>query len=214
MSNVSHFTRMTIPEIIAAAKDLFLAIAGATTATVAVIGLNNWNREVRGKATFEVARGLAKTTYKLRDALKSCRSPLIRGTEFPDEYNVAGPRKSSEQEAQAYAHIYANRWAPVWSALQEFDTHTLEAEAMWGSGIRTKTDELRKGVRELNVAIEAVVANAASGGEDFSTDREFGKKMRSTVAATPGDAKNEFTVNLEAAVRGIEDELRPHLKRG
>jgi hypothetical protein len=204
---------MNVPEIIAVVKDVFLAIAGATTATVAVIGLNNWNRELRGKATFDVARGLAKATYKLRDELMTCRSPLIRGTEFPDEYNLAGARKTPEQEAQAYAHMYSNRWGPVWSALQEFDTHTLEAEALWGSVIRTKTDELRKGVRELNIAIEAVVANAASGGEDFSADREFGRKMRSTVAAPPGDAKNELTRKLEAAIRGIEDELRPHLKR-
>ena len=205
---------MNFPEIITAVKDVLLAIAGATTATVAVIGLNNWNRELRGKATFEVARGLAKATYKLRDEINGCRSPLVRGTEFPDDYNLASSRNTAELEAQAYAHMYSKRWAPVWSALQEFDTHTLEAEALWGSVIRTKTDEPRKIVQELTSAIEAVVANAASGGEDFSTNREFGRKMRSTVAATPGDTKNELTGRLEAAVRGIEDELRPHLKRG
>ena len=149
---------MNVKEIITAVKDVFLAIAGATTATVAVIGLNNWNRELRGKATFEVARGLAKATYKLRDEINGCRSPLVRGTEFPDDYDLASSRKTAALEAKAYAHMYSNRWAPVWSAVQEFDTHTLEAEALWGSVIRMKTDELRKVVRELNIAIEAAVS--------------------------------------------------------
>lgn len=205
---------MTPAEIIAAAKDIVLAIAAAVTASVAVRGLSTWNRELKGKAAFDVARALAKSAYKLRDELQSCRSPLIRSAEFPAEHHASGSKRTPEQEAQAYAHVYSNRWSPVWGALQKFDTHTLEAEALWGAGVREKTDQLRKVVREVNVAIEAVIANASSGGEDFSTDREFGKQMRSTVAAVPGDEKNEVNAKLAAAIRGVEDELRPHLQRG
>ena len=164
------------PEIITAIKDVVLALAGATTAAVAIIGLKNWSRELRGRAAFETARALARATYKLRDELKICRSPLIRSAEFPEGYRAPDPTKTPDEQAQAYAHVYSNRWNPVWSALQEFDTQTLEAEALWGKAIREKTDQLRACVRELNVAIEAVIDNERSGGEDFSATRTSARR--------------------------------------
>ncbi|MEH6444026.1 MAG: hypothetical protein V7784_09010, partial [Oceanospirillaceae bacterium] len=80
---------------------------------------------------------LAKTTFKLRDELVFCRSPFIPASEFPDDYDPTN--KSPEKEGDAYAHIYAKRWKPVTEAIQEFDTCALEAEALWGSGIKEKT---------------------------------------------------------------------------
>src|SRR5262245_66005117 len=104
---------MTAPELIAVLKDALLGLAAATTAVVAVLGLKNWGRELRGRATFEIARSLVKATYKLRDALTVSRSPLIRGAEFPEGTNAPGPSEASEVQAEAYAHVLANRWAPV-----------------------------------------------------------------------------------------------------
>lgn len=200
-------------EIITAVKDTLLALAGATTATVAVIGLKNWSRELRGKAAFETARALARATYKLRDELKLCRSPLIRSTEFPDGYQTTTSNKTADEQAQAYAHVYANRWNPVWTALQEFDTQTLEAEALWGNPIREKTDQLRGCVREINAAIEAVINNERSGGEDFVSNKDFGKKMRRVVFSSSNESNNELSTRISDAIKGIEDEIRPHLRR-
>jgi hypothetical protein len=49
---------MAYTEIITAIKDVLLGGAAVATASVAVIGLKNWSRELRGKADFDVARGL------------------------------------------------------------------------------------------------------------------------------------------------------------
>jgi hypothetical protein len=204
---------ITTPELVTAVKDIVLALAAVVTATVAIKGLSTWNRQLRGTAGFEAARALAKSAYKVRDTLQSCRSPLLSSHEFPPEYHEAGAKRSPEQEAKGYAFLYTNRWSPVWQAMQEFDTNVLEAEALWGQPIREATDHLRKVVREVNVAIDAFIANAASGGEDFSSDKEFGKKMRSTVSALRTDSKNEVNVKLSVAVQSIDDHLRPHLQR-
>jgi hypothetical protein len=203
----------TILQSITAGKDIVLSLAAIATATVAIKGLSTWNRELRGKASFDVARSLAKSAYKVRDKLQQSRSPLLSAREFPDEYHEGGLKKTPEQEANGYAYLYSNRWSPVWEVMQEFDASTLEAEALWGSPVREATDQLRKVVREVSVAIEAIISNAAANGEDFSTDREFGKKMRSTVSALPSDAKNELNIKLSAAVEVIDNLLRPHLRR-
>jgi hypothetical protein len=204
---------LTTPELIAALKDIVLALAAIVTATVALKGLTTWNRQLRGTAGFEAARALAKSAYKVRDTLHDCRSPLLSSHEFPPEYHEDWPKRSSEQAAKGYAFLYTNRWSPVRQAMQEFDANVLEAEALWGQPVRTATDPLRKVVREVNIAIDAIIANAASGGEDFSSDREFGKKMRSTVSAVRTDFNNEVNIKLAAAVQSIDDQLLPYLQR-
>lgn len=72
-------------------KDLALAGAAVVTAWVAVLGLRKWREELRGKTDFEVARALARATYKVRDDLAACRMPLIRSSEFPADYSAAAP---------------------------------------------------------------------------------------------------------------------------
>ncbi len=204
---------MTVPELITAIKDVLLGVAGATTATVAVIGLKNWRRELKGKAEFEVARNLIRATYKLRDELQNCRSPFISANEFPEGYEGELGKSSPLEAAQAWAYVYKARWLPVWSDIQEFDSHTLEAEALWGNAIRTRTDGLRQCVRELNIAIDAVISDKANGGEDFKADRELGKNMRSTVSASSYDENNALSKKIVSAIVAIEEHIRPHLRR-
>lgn len=203
---------MTPVEIVTLIKDAVVALAAAVTGTVAVIGLSNWNRELRGKAAFEVARALARATYKLRDELRSCRAPFLSAGEFPEGYGGHLGQTSYREEADALAHVYGNRWKHVYEALESFDTNTLEAEAMWGATIREKTDSLRQCVRELRVAIDAVIENTAQRGENFKADRKFEKEMRSKVSTSSG-AENPLTQRIESAIAGVESVIRPHLKR-
>jgi len=204
---------MTTPEIISAVKDVILGIAAATTATVAVIGLKSWSRELKGKAEFEVARNLIRATYKLRDELQNCRSPFVSALEFPEGYQGALGKTSAQEEAQAWSHVYKKRWEPVWSAIQEFDSHTLEAEALWGKEVRARTDQLRECVKELYVAIDALISDKANRGEHFQSDKEFGRKIRSTVSASRDDEENELSKKISGAIGAIEGQIRPHLRR-
>ncbi len=203
---------MSTTEIITAIKDIALSGAAITTATVAILGLKSWSRELKGKAEFEVGRALILATYKLRDELKYARSPWISGYEFPEDY----PRNSSDRtpdiEANAYAHIYAKRWKPVAEAIQGFETQALEGEALWGNPMREKTNEMKQCVRNLQVSIDAFIHNKAADGESFKNDREFGKSIQSDVWAG-NDDKNKLTIQITKAVQALEEGIRPHLKR-
>lgn len=199
---------MTWPEIITAIKDIFLAVAGVITAIVAVRGLNRWRLELEGKTEFEAARNLIRATYRLRDEIKRCREPFISGSEFPEDYS---PMDASPRErAKALAHVYQSRWEPVWNGIQEFDTHTLEAEALWGKEPRTRTDLLRQCISELNIAIRTIISLEAS--DNRNADKELSREMNSKVSSLSGE-KNEFSKKIEDAVNQIEELIRPHLKR-
>jgi hypothetical protein len=201
-------------DIVKLISDAVVAIAAAVTASVAIYGVRSWARELHGRARFDVARSLARATYTLRDAIQTARTPMIRGSEFPEGYrNTMGGKVDPQTEAQAYAHVFAARWEPLFAAYQAFDTQTLEAEALWGAPIRASTDELRSLVRKLRAAMEAYTSHLASGGEDFKSDRDFGKQIRSEVFATSADDKNELSKELMAAVASVEKQLLPHLRR-
>lgn len=200
-------------EYIIALKDVCLSVAAITTAFVAISGLKSWRKELRGKADFEVARGLIRATYKLRDELTYSRSPFTSANEFPEGYDPLN--KTTEKETEAWAHIFTNRWKPIADAIQEFEAQTLEAEALWGKSIKDTAFELRRCSRTLRVAMEAMVSNTASDNEDFKSDSDFGKKIKSEIWQGWGGSKgkDELGDKILTAVENIEKELRPHLKR-
>lgn len=203
---------MSVPDFIAVIKDALIGLAAATTAVVAVLGLYSWRRELTGRTEFETARHLMNATYKLREEVASSRAPFVSAGEFPEDYR--GPAEaSSQEEARAWSHIYRNRWAPIRTALEELDSRALEAEALWGHEIKEKTDELRQCIVELRVAMDAIVDDKAEGGENFKQDREFGRRMRSTVHASRNDQENELSRRIANAIAGIEAQARPHLRR-
>ena len=103
---------MNSAEIASIAREVALSLAAIVTASVAVYGVRRWIVELRGRTSFEVARGMMLTVYRLRDEVAWCRSPMVRGGEFPEDY-PGSQRASSEQEGEAWAYVYRNRWRPV-----------------------------------------------------------------------------------------------------
>lgn len=203
---------MTLLETISVVKDIAVGGASIFAASVAFYGLRNWQRELRGRSDFDAARNLARSTFVLRDTLANARSPLVRGSEFPTGYSN-DKTKTPKEVAEAWGHLYTGRWKPVGEAMQEFDAAVLESEALWGSEIRILTDKLKGCAWEYYVAIEADIGDKKVGGEDFKADPEFGKLMRSKIAASMNDEKNALNERVRDAVTGIESLVGPHLRR-
>jgi hypothetical protein len=149
-------------------------------------------------------------TYRLRDAVRACRSPFIQAQEFPTGYR-GRDHATAQEELDAWAHVYKSRWTPVWEAIQEYDARALEAEALWGSDIRQKTDRLRQCIRELNVAIDAFLSDKYNRGEDFRSDAELGKEMRAKLAAGLEAGDNPLSRSIAQTIDEIEREVRPHI---
>jgi hypothetical protein len=189
------------------------AISAAVTAFIAFKGLDKWQKELKGKASFDIARSLARSTYKLRDELVFCRSPFISVSEYPDGDNTFD-ENTAEEKGDAYALIYVKRWKPVTEAVQEFDTCALEAEALWGSGIKEKTNNLRKCVVQLKNSTNAVVRDKYTGGRDFQVDKKFGELMRNNVSILDdNDPKDPLSLKINSSIEDIENEIRRYLDR-
>lgn len=201
--------------LFSALKDIALTLAAIATPLVAWRGLQTWQRELRGKAYFEAARGLARAIYKVREEFIGCRAPLIRGAEYPSDYQSPPPGapKDPVAEASARAYIYGNRWKPLAAALREFDVQVLEAEALWGPEIRQAADPLQRCAITLFVAFESIIEDARAGGANFEADKEFARRTRSQAAASATATDNQLSQDIAAAVAGLEAKIRPHLAR-
>lgn len=197
-------------EIISVTRDIVFIFAAIATARVARDGLGSWNRELKGKADFEVARSLIRSVYRLRDKLRSCRSIIYILDEFPEGYDTGN--ETSEQKAKAHSFICSNRWKLVAEELQCFESQALEGEALWGSNFKLKANELRLCAIDLRVALEADVSNVNNSGEDFKCDPDFGRLIKSKIWLTV-DESDPLTLKINNAISDIEKEIRPHFKR-
>ena len=200
----------TPSEIVTILKDVTLATAAGVTAGVALRGLTTWRRQLTGQADFEAARTLARATYVLRNAIGYCRSPLILDSEYPSGYNRNAP--TPRDRAMATLHVYDTRWTGVMTALKDFDTATLECEALWGTNVRVATSALQRCLTHLRIAIEQVVKDEHAGGITTKLHPTFMLQMNDNIADWKGQ-ENELTRDITAAIEGIEAIVRPHLNR-
>lgn len=150
-------------EALTAVKDAILAMAGGCTAYAGLSGLHTWRRQLQGGVKFDVARGLAKATYKVRDALWAVRAPATWGSDYPEDYRNKVAH-TAEEKGDAFRYVYNKLLEGLTAALQDFDIQTLEGEALWGAEVRKATDRLRACAWELNAAIQAYIDDCAIRG--------------------------------------------------
>jgi hypothetical protein len=193
-------------------RDALTGCAALVGAVVAVIGLNAWHRQLKGKTDYELARRLLKAAYKVRDAIRSVRNPAIFEGEAraaQKEVEIDEPALKQNPNAARAFSVYQFRWKRLAEAMAELDAESFEAEISWGEGIKVKIREVRKLVHELRLAINSHIDAAAGMGRQPIASTE---SHRATLYDTC-DLENPdvFTCRVQAAVSAIEDSLRPHL---
>jgi len=167
------------------------------TAIFAYKGLKVWKHQLIVKKQFEAVCSLAEATYNLRQQFKIVRNNYLEDVEG------AGKKNNCEW----YAKEFNERWKPFSEALKSFQLHAYKAEVFWGESIRNKTDKVQKCAEELRQSTRFYLNNEKADGEDFKNDKEYGKKIRTTVFET-GVSESEFDIKLNEAFDELECQLR------
>ena len=188
-------------KVITSFKDIILAISAATTAYSAWRGINKWQEELKGKASLEVLRAVAKATYLLREQLINCRSDKKLSELSRDYIEQSYPlaQLKSEQEF----HIFRIRWEKVLDAKSEFDARVLEAESLLlkNSLIKEKCEALNECVYELKDSISQHL-------DAVSADKMSSRKIKLDIGALKDPSKNELTKKINEAIKEIENEIK------
>ena len=132
---------MAVPEIIAVTKDVALGTAALVAATVSILGLRTWRRQLHGQTQFAVAHKFVRAAYKVRDAFS-----FVRRRSFLSSENEAVEGSDTRDADGRFDEVkaYRRRWRVLESAFAELEVESLEAEVIWG---QVAIDALMKPIR-------------------------------------------------------------------
>lgn len=207
---------MCIEQIISSGKDMIVAGAAAVGAVVAVRGLSTWNRQLKGSVEYDLARRVLKITYRLRDAIKSVRHPMMWAEEMPmppkDE-----AEKMSRDELSYYgsSRAYQTRWQKVADVRTDLQAELLEAEVLWGSDLEKRFEVFNKLEKELFIAIrdDLTLRNPKESEAMKQAVQRRRAIARDVMYDDLSETGDDFTKELLQAILPIEDFLKPHLRR-
>ena len=112
-------------------KDIVIAISAATTAFFAYKGVDTWRKELKGKSEYQLAKDVLRAVYKVREAFKAVRNPLIMTHEYPDEMKHVNGHLKSESFHEGTLYVYQERWKQMNDAFIELENKYLEAVVEW-----------------------------------------------------------------------------------
>lgn len=206
-------------EWISLANDIAVAVAAGIGAFVAWKGLGAWRQQLKGSNEYDLARRLLKSTYQLRDALAAARSPAMFGGEMPrPSSDEAGGMSEDQIRFFGTSGAYSERFRAVQEHRRALQADLLEAEALWGTRLKSLYQPLFRLQHDLWMAIYMYLRSidpSVPGSSRESFGKLFYDKHDSVLYdVSEGDDKPDaYVTNVMLAISAIEEELRPHLAR-
>lgn len=193
-----HHHHSILVDIQTSWTDILTMLAAIVAAGVAVYGVREWKRQLKGKTDYEVARRYLKDSLKLRDAIKFVRNPFIPVSEMQASLKEFGLNSEEYKDNQKTNRaVYNVRWKKVIEAWTSLEAVILDAEVSWGKESIEIQKPLDLCVRELRAAIEMYLQGHSERGEE-KLIYDMGE----------GD---EFSKKVEKAIQEIKEYLKPHL---
>ena len=188
---------------------MVIAGSAATGAGMAVRGVNAWQKQMRGKAKYQIAFRCLRNTYSVRDALRLVRVPALSSAEIDqaDKSREGMPADPEEQRKRIDFDVYNKRWRVVYDADSDLAMDLLEAEVLWPK-IREAVKPLRHCIHDLQSHLSAYLQDLASDRERMSG--EYRAEIRKTLFSESDD--DPFNVKLLEAVKEMDDILAPHVR--
>lgn len=162
-------------EWIGFANDIAVAVAAGVGAFVAWKGLGAWRQQLKGSNEYDLARRLLKSTYQLRDALAAARSPAMFGGEMPrPSRDEAGGMSEDQIRFFGTSGAYSERFRAVQEHRRALQADLLEAEALWGTRLKSLYQPLFSLQHDLWMAIYMYLRSIDPSVPDSSRE-SFGK---------------------------------------
>lgn len=205
-----------ITELLSITKDTVLIVTAISGVCVARKGLSTWNRQLKGGVEYDLTRRILKCTYKLREAIKGVRNPVIWGNEMLIPSESEASIMSKEQIRHfGLVSAYKKRLDIVMEVRADLQTEMLEAEALWGKDIIGKFDQLFKLQKELILSVHTSISardpnNSAQSRDAFQV---LSSKQREILYDLSSENPDEFTSDINRAIEEIELFLKPYLRK-
>ncbi|MFH1582723.1 MAG: hypothetical protein ABIB72_00180 [Candidatus Falkowbacteria bacterium] len=182
-------------------SDSITALSAVVVTGLAVYGVREWKRQLKGKTDYEIARRYLKATLQMRDAIKFVRNPFVSVGEMRSALKEHGFNSEEyENKDKTNRAVYSIRWKKVQEAWTNLEAELLEAEVSWGYEAINTQKSLNSLVKELFAALEIFLSGFSKfGDENHKLIYDFGDQ-------------DEFLPKVNNAIKEIKDFLKPHLE--
>jgi hypothetical protein len=145
--------------------------------------------------------------------MNDARAVFTSAAEFPDGYSPAN--HTDQQEAEAWAHVFNNRFTPLREVALELQTVGLEAEVLWGEEVKQKVAALLRCVNLLRIGMERRIRQLAAGDQRKPDQSEAYNRTDDVVFGSTefADSENPFTDQVRTALGDMQDFLKAHLAK-
>ena len=189
------------PAAISAFRDLVVAGAAVSTATVGWKALNKWRDETVGKRRLEVAEETLSAFYQVQETIYDARAPFIAASEMVKEEGVPDEVVGNS----AYGPI--RRLRQSFDHIRDLRTKRHRFAALFGREATKPWDEIEAVLNEINAASEAILMLRGEHIPAKDTNAKFYQEQRQILARRMDE--DPITPRVDAAVKEIETICRP-----
>ncbi|MGH1407870.1 MAG: hypothetical protein ACRBBJ_15065 [Rhodomicrobiaceae bacterium] len=191
-------------ELLPIIKDLAIIAGSMSAIYIGFSGLYTWKRQTIGTTKFEVARQIIKTSYEIEHRIDLLRAPLI--ILDADEVKESG-------EISTLQKHYDERYNKIVEKWVELETLNFEAQAIWGDVAKFSIEKLDKAIRNLkgDLWLFFWLKGAYAGpGATVDDSPERVEEVNKVIYKT--SEKDEFSLEVKAAIKQVEDFYRQELE--
>jgi len=196
-------------ELLQVISDIAVTITGLVVAAVAVLGLSQWQRELRGRARYEVIKRLTYSAFEFRDRYKQARAMWTDASEWASRE----PQPSEKKDETAHRNEYfarSRRLLPLQETLRNM------YQAMWEGQVIFSDQPLDKLIapfedafKNLYVSISMYfsrfVERSMKGTEPGPEDHQWLQDQRKVIY---GYAEDELSKSIDVRVERFVAEMK------
>jgi hypothetical protein len=189
------------PAAISALRDLVVAGAAISTATVGWKALNKWRDETVGKRRLEVAEDTLSAFYQIQETIYDARAPLISAGEMVKEEGVP------DEVVGHTAYGPIRRLRQSFKHVRKLRTKRHRFAALFGREATNPWDEIEAVLNEINTASDMVLMMRHQDIPPNDPQAAFVRDQQAILAR--GFGADSITPRVDAAVKEIEAICRP-----
>lgn len=175
-------------------------------AYIAVRGLGEWKKQLKGNTEYDLARRTLIKTFKVRDAFQQVRNPFMSLKKEEVEEDLI---PAEQREFQKRLEKLRADWTELYVEI-------LETEALYGVELRKIFEPLINCKSELESQIWLYFwikgAYAGPGATVDDNPERVMENREKVFQQSHKPAKDEITKQLNSAISNVEDYFRPKLK--
>jgi hypothetical protein len=190
----------------------WVAAAGSiVTAVIAGMALYSWRDQMRGTSRHAAAAEIAEAAQLIRYHFYGARNAFIDISEFPRGYS-SQTNPSNSAKADAYAHVFNNRYSLLGEQIVRLATLRAKAGALLSEESAAALEELARKGRELHNFYQERVEQLRVGPGTVSQwpDQNWVKRVKESVEVYP-EHTDAYSLEFEAKFDALRKLIEPFI---